>query len=102
MQAGEAFRAMGVAVFVEGAVGAAVRVGDDGAGGETGPFGILDDLFWTVVQGGRQRAHLDRPPATGGDFPDVPGEGTAGDDLDVSSASPGGLSSGMGGSRPPS
>jgi hypothetical protein len=34
------------------------------------------------MQGGRQRPHDDRPPATGGNLADMTSQGPAGDDLD--------------------
>src|SRR5262249_33659239 len=86
VQAGEALYAAGVADLVQGAVGAAVGVGQHragavGLGSRDDTFGMLMDFLWTVVEAGGQRAHDDRPAATGGYLPDVGGQCATGDDL---------------------
>src|SRR5205085_11754066 len=65
---------------VAGEVGAAVRVGDDDV---VAVRGLLDggaDPLRTVVQLGRNRAHLDVPAAAGGDLLHVDRKGPAGHD----------------------
>ena len=64
--------------------GGAIREHGDplpaGQGGAGQSFGMNCDLFRAVVQQGGQAVQLGRPAAAGEDLPQLPAQGTAGDD----------------------
>src|SRR5579863_8827478 len=86
VEAGEAAYAGLGGQLIEGAVGAAVGVGQDGTrplrlGRRKHPFGMAFYLLRAVVQGGGEGANRHRPASAGGDLADVARQRAAGDDL---------------------
>lgn len=83
---GEALDPLLLEHLIEGASGAAIRVGDvdlgmGGAGLMDGTAHRVRDQCWPVVQGGGQAAKVEVSKAVGLDEGgDLPGEGAAGDD----------------------